>query len=210
VSSFILHFSLFFVTLAKAGYGLTNVSFQLTVPFSNFILWQYHAWVLLFSDGGIKQRAYADFFLPKWFIHRLLILGRVEEYSQEVDGTSYGDVIHYFLDTMLSLFACCRDYYNVVAWACADRVLHSHQPPAIVAPLRSSSSKSELSFVGVCGRLLACSQVGQWWCPMWSCFITTLVHLYRFLAGFPLINWFNSLLLNQWKWQVWNNVVAVA
>jgi hypothetical protein len=60
-------------------------------------------------------------------------LGRVEEYSQEVAGTNYGDVIHYFLDTMLSLFACCRDYYNVVAWACADRVLHSHRLPVVVA-----------------------------------------------------------------------------
>jgi hypothetical protein len=53
---------------------------------------------------------------------------------------------------------------------------------------RSSSSKSELSFVGVCGRLLACGQVGRRWCPIWSCSMTMLVHLYRFSASFPQIN----------------------
>jgi hypothetical protein len=63
--------------------------------------------------------------------------------------------------------------------------------------LRSSSSKSELSLVGVCGRLLACGQVGRGWCLIWSCSIMILVHLYRFSAGSPLMNRSNYILLNQ-------------
>jgi hypothetical protein len=35
---------------------------------------------------------------------------------------------------------------------------------------QSSSSQLELSCVGVCGRLFACGQVGQWFFPMWSMF----------------------------------------
>jgi hypothetical protein len=30
--------------------------------------------------------------------------------------------------------------------------------------------------------------IGQWWCPMWSCSMSILVHLYRFFTSSPLMN----------------------
>jgi hypothetical protein len=54
--------------------------------------------------------------------------------------------------------------------AVAGGGLGRHKPCIFL--LGSSSSQSELSLVGVCGRLLACGQVDRWWCPIWLCSMT--------------------------------------
>jgi hypothetical protein len=54
---------------------------------------------------------------------------------------------------------CGNDYRQLVACGGLGR-----RKPCISLS-RSSSSKSELSFVGVCGQLLACGQVGRRWLP---------------------------------------------